>query len=135
MTCKTLSHYYASIVDKVIAFASSKLVAYLKIAWTAYTFINFFVCFLEKNRKKVAFFSRNAYCVQYCVCKGHRESWPGAVDRLIRSIVPFCLYLQLSLGHLIEAQWPYVNQNSYRSFKDPCPCPTIVITTNAKTER
>jgi hypothetical protein len=50
------------------------------------------------NTVNIAFWNKAAYRPSHCACKGHRESWPDAVDLLDRLIDPLYQRLQLSLG-------------------------------------
>jgi hypothetical protein len=50
------------------------------------------------NTVFIAFCLKAAYRCRYCACKGHRESWPDAVDLNDPLIDPLYQRLQLSLG-------------------------------------
>jgi len=62
----------------------------------------------------IAFCTKAAYRSPYCACKGHRESWPDAVDLTDPLIVPLYQRLQLSLGP--DFRWLRFFQSMFQEF-------------------
>jgi hypothetical protein len=66
------------------------------------------------NTVFIAFSAKAAYLSSHCACKGHRESWPDAVDLTDPLIDPLYQRLQLSLGP--DTRWLRFFQLMFQEF-------------------